>query len=127
MTERYWEANNVPDVLLDWVDENVVAAIKDFWEVENINSWVDIKADRLVLVVAGPEKPINEDTGYEDIYTHTFDLIDEITVYSKPYADIGGPCCDEHKIDMIERATALKKLADEIAKLAADAYNEAIH
>lgn len=29
MSERYWEAGEVPDVLLDWVNENVVAAIKD--------------------------------------------------------------------------------------------------
>lgn len=126
MTERYWNAGEVPDALLDWVNENVVAAIKDCWEDDEPAGWVEVECGRMVLTVGGPGKPTEDDpAGERDIYSLTFDLLEELTEYSEPYANIGGPCSDAQREDMRERAAALRKLADDIAKLAADAHETA--
>lgn len=122
MSERYWEAGEAPEVLLDWVNENVVAAIKDCWEDDKPVAWAIVKDGRIVLTIGGPGKPTAEDpSGQRDIYTLTFDVLEELTVYSAPYDDIGGPCSDEQREDMRERAAALRKLADDVAALAARA------
>ena len=122
MTERYWEAGEVPDGVLDWVSETVAAAIKDCWEDDPPGGWVDHEDGRLVLTVAGPGKATAEDpSGQKDIYTVTFDLLAELTIYSEPYADIGGPQGEAQLEDMRERAAALRKLAEDVAGLAARA------
>jgi hypothetical protein len=53
-----------------------------------------------------------------DIYLVAFDVLDRLTEYSEPYADMGGPRSDAQREDMRERAAALRKLADEVAALA---------
>lgn len=122
MSERYWEAGELPQVLLDLVNENVVAAIKDCWEDDKPVAWADVEDGRMVLTVGGPGKPTAEDpSGQRDIYTLTFDLLAELTEYSAPYKDIGGPRSDEQREDMRERAAVLRKLADDVAALAARA------
>jgi hypothetical protein len=119
MSERYWEAGEVPEVLLDWVNENVVAAIKDYWEDNKPVGWAEIKDGRMVLTVGGPGKPTADDPlGQRDIYALTFDLLAELEEYSAPYADIGVPRSEEQREDMRERAAALRKLADDVAALA---------
>lgn len=119
MNERYWEAGEVPDVLLDWVNDNVVDAIKDCWEDDKPVAWAGVKDGRMVLTVGGPGKPTAEDpSGQSDIYTLTFDVLDELAEYSEPYADIGGPRSDAQREDMRERAAALRKLAESIFGLA---------
>lgn len=127
MSERYWEAGKVPEVLLDWVSENVAAAIKDCWEEDKPVGWVDVEDGRMVFTVGGPGKPTEDDpSGYRDIYSVAFDLLTELAVYSDPYEDIGGPCSDEQREDMRERAAALRKLADDVAALAARAAEAAL-
>jgi len=122
MSERYWEAGEVPDVLLDWVNENVVAAIKDCWEDNKPVAWADVEEGRMVLTVGGPGKPTADDpSGQRDIYTLKFDILAELTEYSAPYEYIGGPCSDEQREDMRERAAVLRKLADDVAALASRA------
>ena len=122
MSERYWEAGEAPEALLDWVNENVVAAIKDCWEDDKPVAWADVKDGRIVLTIGGPGKPTAEyPSGQSDIYTLTFDVLEELTEYSAPYEDIGGPCSDEQREDMRERAAVLRKLADDVAALAARA------
>ena len=122
MSERYWEAGEVPDVLLDWVNENVVAAIKDCWEEGKPVGWVEVEEGRMVLTVGGPGRPTEDDpSGRRDIYSVVFDLLAKLTEYSEPYADIGGPRSDAQREDMRERAAALRKLADDVAALAARA------
>lgn len=124
MNARYWNADDVPatDVLLDWVNKNVIAAIKDCWEDDNPVAWAEVEDGRMVFTVGGPGKPTEEDpSGQHDIYTLKFDLLTELTEYSTPYKDIGGPCSDKQRDDMRERAAALRKLAGEILELAARA------
>jgi len=122
MIERYWEAGEVPDVLLDWVNDNVVAAIKDCWEDNKPVAWADVEEGRMVLTVGGPGKPTADDpSGQRDIYTLKFDILAELTEYSAPYEYIGGPCSDEQREDMRERAAVLRKLADDVAALASRA------
>jgi hypothetical protein len=128
MSERYWEAGELPELLLhqelllDLVNENVVSAIKDCWEDDKSISWADVEDGRMVLTVCGPGKPTAEDpSGQLDIYTLKFDVMDELREYSAPYEDIGGPCSDRQREDMRERAAVLRKLADDVAALAARA------
>lgn len=122
MSERYWEAGDVPDVLFDWVNKNVVAAIKDCWEDDKPFAWAGVEDGRMVLIVGGPGKPTAEDPcGERDIYTLTFDLLAELTEYSAPYGSISGPRGDKQREVMRERAAALRKLADDVAALAARA------
>lgn len=122
MIERYWEAGEVPDVLLDWVNDNVVAAIKDCWEDDKPVAWAGVEEGRMVLTVGGPGKPTADDpSGRRDIYTLKFDILAELTEYSAPYEGIGGPCGDKQREDMRERAAVLRKLADDVAALAARA------
>lgn len=119
MTERYWTADEVPEALLDWVNDNVVAAIKDCWEDDKPAGWLEVEAGRMVLTVGGPGKPTKYDpAGVRDIYTVAFDVLDKLTEYSEPYSDIGGPRGDAQRNDMRERAAALRKLADDVAALA---------
>jgi hypothetical protein len=127
MTKRYWNADDVPatDVLLDWVNQNVVAAIKHFWEDDKPVVWIENKDDCMVITVAGPGIPtIDDPAGENDIYTTKSDLLAELKRYSEPYADIGGPCSDAQRTDMRERAAALRKLAGDILELAARADDD---
>jgi hypothetical protein len=123
MSERYWEAGGTPDldeVLYDWVNENVLAAIRDFWEEQPV-SWVGVKDGRMILTVCGPGKPTEDDpSGQNNIYVARFDLVKELTDYSDPYEGLSG-CSDAQREDMRERAAALRKLADDVAALAARA------
>ena len=122
MSERYWEAGEVPEVLLDWVNANVVAAIKDCWEEDKPVCWVEVEDGRMVLTVLGPGKPTEDDpAGQLDVYAVTFDMLAELTEYSEPYASVGGPHSDVQREDMRERAAALRKLADDVAALASRA------
>lgn len=116
MSERYWQAGNPPDCLLDWVNENVVEAIKNCWEDENPPAWADVENGRMFLVVAGPEKPTEDDPlGERDIYKLTYDVLAVLTAYTDEYQDMGCQLLGEEQLaDMRERAAALKKLADEI-------------
>jgi hypothetical protein len=104
------------------VSNNVVAAIKEFWEDGSHVAWADVEDEAMVLTVAGPGKPTAADpSGMSDIYTLKFDLLAQLTTYSAPYDDIGGPRGDAQREDMRERAAALRKLADDVAALAARA------
>jgi hypothetical protein len=119
---KYWKDGEVPEVLLDWVNENVVAAIKDCWEDDKPVAWANFEDGRMVLTVTGPGKPTAEDpSGYRDNYTLTFDVLEELRNYSAPYEEIGGPHKAADLGDMRERAAVLRKLADEVAALAARA------
>ena len=122
MTDRYWTASDAPDSLLDWVNENVNEAIKHCWEEDKPVAWIDVEENRMVLTVAGPGKPTEDDPGgNSDVYTVKFDILKELVEFSSPYAEIGGPCSEVQRNDMQERVVELRKLADGINKLAADA------
>jgi hypothetical protein len=54
MSERYWEAGEVPEVLLDWVNENVVAAIKIAGKTTSLLPGAEVEDGRMVLTVGGP-------------------------------------------------------------------------
>ena len=99
------------------VEENVVLAIKDCWEDNEPVCWLEDDDGRMVLTVAGPEKP-EDPPNPQDVYSVRFDLLAELTEYSEPYADIGGPRSDEQREDMRERANFLRKLSEDIAALA---------
>lgn len=123
MTERYWNVGEVPVALEDWVSSNVAEAIRYFWEDDPPVVWIgdDLEktSGRLVLTVGGPGKATAEDpAGGLDIYSLDVDLLGEITEWSKPYADIGGPRSDEQRDDMRERAATLRKFAELIVGLA---------
>jgi hypothetical protein len=51
MTELYWDAGETPDALLYWVNENVIAAIKDCWEVNKPVGWVKVENGRIILKI----------------------------------------------------------------------------
>ena len=115
MKDRYWHASEVPEALEDWVNENVVAAIKDCWEGDKPVCWVGSEDGRLLLTVAGPEKP--SAPGISDCYTVKFDLMAELQEYGDPYGK-DGPRSDAQRDDMRERAQVLRKLAADVAALA---------
>jgi len=126
MTERYWEASEASDAMLDWASENVANAIKYFWEEAHPVGWIEDDlaehGGRLVLTIGGPEKPKvggpeNPDEP-TDVYSISFDLLSELTDWSAPYAYNGGPRSEAQAEDMRERAAALRKFAREIERLA---------
>lgn len=126
MGNRYWEACAVPDAVLDWVNENVVAAIKDFWAGEEPVVWVDSKGGRMVFTVGGPGRPTEKDpSGESDVYTLTFDMLEELTYYIDPHEDISGPLNDDMREEIRWRAAELRKLAEDIAGLAQKAERTA--
>lgn len=121
MADRYWEAD-VPELFLDLISANVVEAIRYFWEEDAPHVYIKTDPDdpgtgRIVFEVLGPEKP----KAQEGCYFIEFDLLERLTDWSNPYADIGGPIHSEHKKDVLERAELLRKLADDIAELASNA------
>jgi len=117
MTDRYWEADEPPDTLLDWVNKNVCEAIKDVWEIDNPIGWIDVEGETVLLIVAGPEKPMDQ----SNIFTLKFNLVDQLAEYAMPYADIGGPRGDKQREDMRERAATLHRLSKTISDMAAEA------
>jgi hypothetical protein len=121
MKERYWNASgDVPEAILDWVNDNVVEALRYWWEEDEPTVWADVEDSRFVLVVAGPMKPEPNAEGREDIYSVRVDLLELLTEYGTPYED-SGPCSDAQREDMRERAAELRKLADSVSALAARA------
>jgi hypothetical protein len=117
--ERYWEAGQAPDSLLDWVSKNVVAATKDYWEDCDPAAWVDSKNGRMVFTVRGPGKPTAKDpSGQSDGYKLDLYLMALLKEYSAPYEDIGGPFSDDQREDLRNRAAALRKLSGDVAALA---------
>jgi hypothetical protein len=115
MSERYWEASYPPDALLDWVNDNVVAAIKQFFEEEMSIVWTRVENGRMMLWVTCLEEP----DGQENVLK--IDILRKLQEYSMPYADIGGPRSDAQRDDMREGCAALRKLADDIVALAVSA------
>lgn len=82
MGERYWEANNIPatDVLLDWVNENVLCSLKEFWEANRHVAWIEMENDRIIFTVPGPGRPTEDDPlGERDIYALSFDLLETMS------------------------------------------------
>ena len=119
MNKRYWEADEIPDALMDWVSENVAGAIKYFWEDDPPFGYVNDVKGNIFICVLGPGKPTEEDQlGMWSNYTVNFDLLAKLKEYSEPYYHIGGPCSDAQIKDMRERAYALRKLANDVAALA---------
>lgn len=104
-SRRYWEADAPPeDALLDWVNENVVAALDHFWTEDKPVMLADIVDGQIVFAVVGPEKPIDEShSGPAGCYEAEFNPIEALRDSS-------------YKLT----ATALRKLANEIAALAAE-------
>ena len=97
MTERYWDAGDAPEALLNWLDENIVAAVTDCWGEHDVQCLVEKKDDRLVFKILGPEMPTGE------VLTLRFDLLSELKSYIE----------DEDN----EGITALRKLTDDITAL----------
>jgi len=109
MTKRFWEPDDPPDVLLDWVSDNVEAAIKHFWEVDKPAWWIAFEGDKLVFVVVGPERPGGS-------YSLNLDLLDELKDYIEPYR--GGPTSASQMEDVHQRVVVMRKLAADITALA---------
>jgi hypothetical protein len=103
-TERYWNADEPPDEILDWVSDNVVSAIKEYWEFLPV-AVAELRDGHFVLTIEGPGKPTDEDpTGQHDTYSATYDLLRALQAYSDQPGE--------------ERAAALRKLADDVATIA---------
>jgi len=119
MIKRYFEVSEVPDVLFDWLNEKVTGLIEEYWEDNKQVAWTEVEDGKMVLTVAGPGKATVEDpSGDSDIYTLSFDILEQLKDYSDPYEGIGGPCSDEQREDMRERAAMLRKMADSVADMA---------
>lgn len=124
MKKRYWEATETPGVILDWISKEVEDSTKLYWDGETPITWCDSKDGRAVLVVTGPEKP-DDGSGITDIYTISFDILENLTDWSKPYDDVGGPRSDAQREDLHERADVLRALSEDIARLADAAEKQA--
>ena len=124
----YWEASEPPEALYDWVDQNVRAAIEDFWERDVKLAWVDCDwkdgkfTGPLEVVFPGPEKPSHP---FRDIYRAEFRLLSLIKDFAEPYDSIGGPCSEEQRADLRQRAEILREFARSINELAAKAEQAA--
>lgn len=73
---RYWEPDDPPAALFDWVSRNVEAATKEYWK-GKITSWLAMKRGRFVVVVVGPDKP----GGSGDAYTADIDLLGMVSEF----------------------------------------------
>lgn len=126
MTERWWTVDGVPDALLDWVNENIVEAIKDCWEGDDkpVPSVSLKEGGRFWIKIIGPEKP-TDSTGKYDCYSLEFDLLEELSDYGWEYTAFGGPCSDAQRDDMRARAAALRTLAGGIIGVAQRMEEEA--
>lgn len=118
MTERYWDIGDGSDELRDFVNENVISALKDCWEDDPPVLWAEGNDDRIVIVVGGPGKPTQEDpSGQRDIFSLRVDLFAELTNFGDPYD--GRAYSEAQKEDIQERTVLLSKLAEDIAGLVA--------
>ena len=122
MTERYWELDDIPDTLADFISDTVEGAVRHFWEIDAPMMWVSARASRIngatILTIAGPPKPTKSDpSGGSDNYTVDVDLLYVIREFVDIYSDIGGPKSKEQANDMQERYKTLAKLANDILGL----------
>ena len=124
MGERYWNAGEAPDAVLDWVSKEVEEAFHSYWEDYTPITWCDDVDGRLVIVAAGPDKPEVEGAP-SDIYTINVDILAPLTDWSEPYRGIGGPKGDAQREDVLDRAKVLRKLAAYINDLAESLESEA--
>jgi hypothetical protein len=95
--EHYWDATEPPDVLLDWVDENVIEATRTFWEERKPNWWIELKDDKYILKITGPHDPAG------DCYVAEYDFIESLS------EDI-----DVDRNDLRKLAKAINALAKKI-------------
>ena len=123
MTRRYWNAGTPPDVLLDWVNDNVVAALYQCWEEDPPSISIDEGPEEpLTIVVYGPDKPTEDNPlGTFDIFTAKCDLMDALKEYATPYDSGGGPNSEAQREDVRERAAKLRELEKFVSALAATA------
>ena len=119
--ELYWDSGDASLLIKQVINENVVAAIRYFWEEDAPVAWVEVEDDRLLLTVSGPGKPTNEDpAGVRDVFTVNFDILEELTSYASAYLDMPGPPRGDDQIsEAIGIARQIRKLSSELAELAA--------
>lgn len=121
MTDRYWHDDipqGIEDLLLDWVNKNVVAALHDSWGRDRS---IDIgnKNGRAVLYLIGSDKPTDEDpTGQKRCFLIQSDLLESVEEYLNVYTFMGGPKSQAQIDDVKERVSLMLKTSKDIADIA---------
>ena len=120
MANRYWEASIAADAVLDWVSKEVEEAVMSYWEGGTPTSFIEERGGKLVLTVVGPDKP-DDGSGISDVYELNFDVLENLTDWSRINTLGGAPGGDVMK----NQALALRRLAKEIGALAeyAESFN----
>lgn len=123
MSLRYWECGEVPDLmrgcanenLFDFVNENVLLALKWCWEDKPPNCGIEVEDGRMLLVVYGPEKPTEDDPQGGDIYSVEFDLLEMMNKFH------GSGIKDAPREEARKLVARLRELADNIESMSAKA------
>jgi hypothetical protein len=122
VSERYWEAE-VPAAVLDWVNAEVVTALKQSWA-EDVGLIVDWETDRILFSVLGPELP-DEAEGDVPLREFVYDPVKVLRGFVAAYDHM--PTISKSQAEELSGwGEMIERLSQELAELAAETKAKAL-